>query len=247
MANQYTSLIERYYDSLLNAEETAKFNKLKESDVDFQAELALFEKAEMLLELDAIQALKENARRLDKASNHKTEADSSFRGMKIAASILLISVVGSLFYTQNTYSNESLYQDNYSAAGDHISDLGNGKTALEAALEFYNKKKYTEATTAFEDIISVDATNQIAQFYLGQSLILDNKSDQGIKALLQVTGDYQPEARWYAALAQLKNNDESNCIATLKSILESDQDKTYVIKAKKLKAKLDSPLRRFVF
>lgn len=246
MANQYTSLIESYYDGLLTAEETAQFNELKQSDVDFQAELALFEKAEMLLELDALQALKENARRLDTASKNKIETTSSFRGMKIAASILLLAVVGGLFYTQNTYSNESLYQDNYTVAGDHISDLGDGKSDIESALEFYNQKEYTKAEAAFSKITTTDTDNQIARYYLGQSQLLNNKPEQGTATLLQVTGDYQPEARWYAALAQLKSEDTKSCKNTLDSIVKANQDQTFVNKAKKLKAKLDSPLRRFV-
>jgi hypothetical protein len=243
---KYTLLIERYFDGLLTAEEHTQFDQLKATDSDFQTEFAVFEKAQMILELDALRELKENARNLDKEVSIASKK-TSYNWMKLAASILLLAVVGSLFYTQNTYSNESLYQDNYAAAGDHISDLGSGKTALESAMQFYNLKKYPEAIGAFEEILSTESENQAARFYLGQSQLLDNKSKTGIATLRQVTGDYRPEALWHVALAQLQLDKEKATIATLSSIIESNEDQTFVKKAKKLKAKLESPLRKFVF
>ena len=243
---KYTELIERYFDGLLTAEEQSQFGKLKSTDSEFQEEFAVFEKAQMILELDALRELKENARKLDKEISIVPKKNST-NWMKIAASILLIAVVGTVFFAQNSYSNEGLYEMAYTPVGDHISDLGSGKTDLESAMQLYNKKEYKKAIEAFSAIENVEPKNQVAKFYLGQSLLLDGQSMQGIYTLLEVSGDYQPEALWYAALGQLKENNTENCISILNQIIEEDQDATFVRKAIKLKSKLESSLRKLVF
>lgn len=243
---KYTELIERYFDGLLTTEEQSRFEELQATDSEFQAEFAVFEKAQMILELDALRELKENARKLDKEISIVPKKNST-NWMKIAASILLLAVVGATFYAQNSYSNEGLYEMAYTPAGDHISDLGGGKTALESAMQFYNKKEYKDAIDAFAAIESAEPQNQVAKFYLGQSLLFDGQNTQGINTLLEVSGDYQPEARWYASLAQLQGDDENGCLETLNQIIEADQDATFVNKASKLKAKLNSQLRKLVF
>jgi len=171
---------------------------------------------------------------------------ASFNWMKIAASIMLIAVVGSVFLAQNSYSNQSLYEYAYTPVGDHISDLGDGKSFMDKAMEFYNKKEYKQAIDAFAAIENAEPKNQVAKFYLGQSLLLDGQSKQGTNTLLEVSGDYQPEAHWYAALAQLKADNTEDCIKTLNEIITTNKDATFVNKAKKLKVKLGSPLRKLL-
>ena len=45
METKYTALIERYFDNELSPEEIAQVVKLNETEVDFQKEFELFEKA----------------------------------------------------------------------------------------------------------------------------------------------------------------------------------------------------------
>ena len=245
MDSKYTELIERYFDGIATAAEKQEVEKLKENDKDFQEEYQLFESAHFIVELDTLQKLKENARKLDQEiGTQKPKSNASW--MKIAASILLIAVVGSLFYAQQ-YSNENLYNDNYAVAKDYVSDLGSENNELSHALRLYNKKNYSEAMNVFAAIESKEPLNQEAKFYLGQCLLQLDKTTQAIKTLSEVSGDYRAEALWYSALAYLKTEDEENCLKQLDLIVENEKDQAFVLKATELKNKLSNPIRKFVF
>lgn len=245
METQYTTLIERYFDEQLSQTEIAEYNQLLESNEDFQKEVELFEKAHQVVRLKHISDMKERVRNIRQA---QTEASTSggLGLMKIAASILLIAAVSIGFYAQQ-FETGKLYQEAYSPAGDYITNMDAEMTPLEKAMEFYNKGDFETAIDAFATIEGKDPRNQEAKFYLGQSLLQAGQNEQAIETLLEVSGDYHPEALWYAALTQLKTGKEADALETLNHIIDENEDEAFVLKARGLKSKLESPLRKLVF
>ena len=247
METKYTPLIERYFDEELTSEEISEVQRLNETDVDFQKEFQLFEKANKAIKLLTIKDLKEEIKEIRqeiKASNQPKQ--SSFGFMKIAASIMLIAMAGIGFYSQN-FSNQNLYEESYTPVGDYITNMDDDMTEMEKAIELFNKEDFNGALEAFAAIERAEPLNQEAKFYFGQSLLNTDKNEQAITALSEVTGDYRAEALWYAALTQLKINKEFNAKSTLNKIVSEKTDSAFVIKAEKLKSKLNSPLRKLVF
>lgn len=245
METQYTTLIERYFDEQLTPSEIAEYNQLLETNEDFQKEVELFEKAHHVIKLKHISDIKDRVQSIRKGQQIQSRS-SNFSGLKIAASILLIAVVSIGFYAQQ-YDTDKLYRDAYTPAGDYITNMDAEMSPLEQAMELYNKEEFETAIDAFATIEGKDPQNQVAKFYLGQSLLQAGQNEQAIETLLEVSGDYHPEALWYAALTQLKIGYEADALETLDHIIDENEDEAFVLKAKDLKSKLTSPLRKFVF
>ena len=242
MDTQYTPLIERFFDGELSPTEVKQYEELLETNEEFQKEVDLFEKAIKLLRLKNISDLKDSVQRIDASRSKST---STVGWMKIAASIMLLAVVGMGFYSQK-FSNDNLYKDAYSPANDYITNMDADLTSIEKALELYNTKQYPEAVGAFTTIELSEPQNQIAKFYLGQSLLQMDQMEQAIKTLDKVSGDYWSEAKWYVALALLKQGKEAEAKKILLDIMDADEDEAFVLKAERLQNKINSPLRKFV-
>ncbi|PCJ65177.1 MAG: hypothetical protein COA58_09950 [Bacteroidetes bacterium] len=243
METKYTDLIERHFNDLLNQDEVKRVKELLANDKSFQKEYELFKSAQFVVELNTLRQLKENARKLDiENTAHRPKTN----WILMAASVLLIAIVGTLFFSQNNYSNENLFNKAYFPADDYISDLGSDETRLGAAMRLYNTKQYPEAVGAFTTIELSEPQNQIAKFYLGQSLLQMDQMEQAIKTLDKVSGDYWSEAKWYVALALLKQGKEAEAKKILLDIMDADEDEAFVLKAERLQNKMNSPLRKFV-
>jgi TolA-binding protein len=245
MKTKYTALIERYFDNELSPEEIAQVAKLNETEVDFQKEFELFEKANEAIKLLTLSDLKEDIKVLREKQTENTPRFRSLSWIKVAASILLLAVVGVGFYAQQ-FSNESIYDSSYVPADDYITNMDAEMSAMEKALELYNKKDFSAAIDAFAEIKNTNPENQVAKFYLGQSLLQAGQDEQAIKTLSQVSGDYHPEALWYVALAQLKMDNEAAALQSLERIISENKDEAFVIKAERLKRKLNSSFRKLV-
>jgi TolA-binding protein len=237
METSYTTFIERYYNGKLSPDELIQFNKLKSENEDFIKELELFESAQFIVELSALQELKEKVKSLDKA-NQPTHSLKSQRILGVAASIILLMIASVLFYAQ-TFSNKSLYSKSFTPASDYISELGSDNSELELALSIYNKGKYQEALRKFNTIKTDES-----QFYAGQCNLQLKNFTEAVNKFNSVQGIYTTEAQWYLALTHLKLNKEQQAILVLDQIIKSNQDPLFVKKSKKLKSKLKHPLRR---
>jgi predicted Zn-dependent protease len=247
METKYTLLIERHFDGELSTEETSEVQRLNETDAEFQKEFQLFEKANRAIKLLTIKDLKEEIKAIHQSEKFSNEPKkSSFGFMKIAASIMLIAMVGIGFYSQN-YSNQNLYEENYAPVDDYITNMDPLMTEMEKAMELFNKQDYNGALEAFASIERAEPLNQEAKFYFGQSLLNIGENDQAITTLSEVTGSYRAEALWYAALTQLKTSKEEDAKATLNKITSEKTDTAFVLKAERLLNKLNSPLRKLVF
>jgi len=245
METKYTSLIERYFDQLLSPEEVDKVEQLKKTDSDFLQEFELFEKAHQALKLSTIIDLKAEIKGIHQKmdSSKRVGKIVKLRWVGIAASILLL--VGFGFYAQD-FSNQSLYSEAFTPVGDYITNMDNDLSELEKAMELFNKQQFDSSGQLFSKIYATTG-NQVALFYEGHAHYQVGRLEQAIKILNKVSNNYKPEAQWYIALAHLKMGDDANAIETLNVIINNNQDEAFVLKAKKLKRKLTSPIRKLVF
>lgn len=244
METQYTTFIERYFDEDLTSVELIQYQELLETNLDFQKEVELFEKALKAIRLKHISDLKDRVQSIRNKKINSSKS-SNFGWMRIAASVMLLAVVGLGFYAQQ-YKASKLYEEAYTPAGDYITNMDADMSTMEKAMELYNKEKFTAAIDAFAEIENTNPENQVAKFYLGQSLLQAGQDEQAIKTLSELSGDYQPEALWYVALIQLKIGTETSALESLERIISENEDEAFVIKAERLKRKLNSPFRKLV-
>lgn len=245
METKYTTLIERYFDQLLSPEEIAEIEQLKKTDSDFLQEFELFKKTYQAVELSTVINLKAEIKGIHQKMDSPTKSAKivQLRWIGIAASILLLAGFG--FYAQQ-FSNQNLYSEAFTPVGDYVTNMDNDLSALEKAMEMFNKQQFDSASQLFHKIYATTGS-QVALFYEGHTYYQTGRLQHAIKILNKVSNNYKPEAQWYVSLAYLKMEDNTNTIKTLNAIINDNQDEAFVIKAKKLKGQLTSPLRKLVF
>lgn len=244
MDTKYTTLIERYFDQQLSPEEKVEVEQLRATDLDFQEEFELFEKANQAVQLATAINLKEEIKDIhDSMEATSATPIFTFRRIGIAASVLLI--VGFGVYAQQ-YSNQNLYDEAYAPVGDYVTNMDNEISQLEKAMELFDQQQYDNAQRAFNQIYTTTG-DQIALFYAGHCHYQAGKFEEAISALSKIDNNYQAEAQWYIALAYLKLEKLDNTNNVLQSIIDNKQDEAFVLKAKRLKEQLASPLRILAF
>jgi tetratricopeptide (TPR) repeat protein len=198
----------------------------------------------MVLELNALSQLKDKARQIDQASSVVKQYNTGW--MKIAASIMLLAVIGISFYGQ-TYSSDNLYDTAYEPAQDYITNMDSDLSPIEQALSHYNKGEINIAMQELQTLTEAEPSNQEALFYLGQCQLRLGEFNLAINSFQQVNNNYHAEAQWYVALALIKTKKEDEAIKTLGGIISAQEDEAFVLKAKELKGKLESPFRKLTF
>lgn len=239
MDSEYTALIERYFDNLLLPNEEKLVADLLANNSDFKLEFQLFEKANKAVELQALSELKNTIKKMDSRKEVR-----SFTFLKIAASILLIAVIGSFFYAQTQLTNSKIFLTSYELAPDYITNMGDNQDVLSIAMKYYNTQNFDSAIKAFLPLAS---NNEEAAFYLGQCYLKTTNTQKAISTFSSITGKYKTEAEWYTALAQLSAGNEKGARGTLNQIIKTNQDEAFVLKAKHVLKKLDNPLRQLLF
>ncbi len=245
MDTQYTTLIERYFDQLLSPEEELRFEQLKKTDPDFQAEFELFEKSHQALKLATIVHLKEEIKELHDNLPTSSNRPVIYRLGRLSIAASLLCIVGLTWYAQQ-FSNSNLYENAYTPVGDYITTMDNEFSDIEKAMKLFNDKNFDEATASFQRIFN-QTGEQVALFYTGQSLFQANKPEEAITVLNQVTTNYKAEAQWYIALAYLKLDKDIKAQKVLEKIISEQEDDAFVLKATKLKDQLSSPFRVIAF
>ena len=130
--------------------------------------------------------------------------------MAIAASVVLLAVVGYFTVLQGGADPAELYSEYYS---DYPApDAFRGDSSLveryEVAFEDYKSGKYQSAQEEFESILVVNPDDRMAIFYSGLSYQAAGSLEEAVSHLEQVAGgeynSYQQAARWYLGLNFVK-------------------------------------------
>jgi len=242
METEYTSLIERYFDNLLSPEEMTRVEQLRKTDLNFQEEFELFEKAHQAIKFSTIIDLKAEIKGIHQGMNDSSKEAKTInlRWIAVAASILIIVSVG--LYAQQ-FSNQNLYSEAYTPVSDYITNMDGDLSEMEKAMKFLDQKQFDSASYLFNNIYATTG-EQSALFYAGHSHFQAGRIEKAIESWNKVSNNYQAETQWYVALAYLKLGNTENSLKTLTAIITKKEDEVFVRRAEKLKEKLSSPFRK---
>ena len=244
MKENYRDLIERYFDDQLSEEERGEVERLRTSNVDFQQEFELFEKANKAVKISTLLDLKADVKSIHQEMKAPKQGKSiNLKWWSLAAGIALL--VGLWSYAQQ-FSNANIYADAYTPVEDYVTNMDQTVSEMERAMELLDHKDYDKAISAFEKLYS-STGNLTALFYEGHCYYEVGEYTKAIDHWNKVTNEYQPEAQWYTALVYLKLDDVERAKASLNQIVEAAADEKFVLKAKELNSKLSSPFRVLVF
>ncbi len=145
-----------------------------------------------------------------KIENHKKgRLPRAFLYSAVAALLLLAATA--IFNISRPSNAEQLFKEYFEVYPDvtlHKRGLENSSKLTEA-MNFYNKKRYKNASRIFSDIMQ-SSNNETAIFYNGISLIVLNRIDNALAELSKISNDsknkFYYEANWYVALSLIYLN-----------------------------------------
>jgi TolA-binding protein len=144
----------------------------------------------------------------------------------VAASIILLAVVGGFFLLNNRGMDGpeayNAYFTLYDAPANFRGDSGAIGPQYAAAFDAYNRKDWRGAVDGFQQILAADSTQVTAKFYQAIAQLANGDTDAAIQQFKELATGQHPfttQSKWYWALGLLQKGDE----ATAEGILEELQ------------------------
>lgn len=229
-------LIEQYLAGKLEGEALASFEARLASDPKLRSTLALVGEVDAVLDDRDTMAFSQTVAEADKAyfvstDGHREETAHAIRQkravrrfpvwMAVAASVILLAVVGYFTLSGGSRTPSEIFDEHFSSYEVPGTFRGGVDTAKGAdslkmaqygqAFDVYTAGAFKEAIPLLEEIKASYPEERMASFYLGLSHLELGQAKEAIPSLEKAgRGSYTPfgrQARWYLGLAYLKNGD----------------------------------------
>lgn len=268
-------LIEKYLRKELNEVEFLKFKERMDQDIDFAKEVKFHQDLTDFLAFKDVLGQVEKQKEeegffreviLAENQNKKTksaEIDAqprlfSNKVLFIAASILIILTLCSLFYANKNYSDANLFAVNLTDFDTSQATKGNivKEDVFKVGFDLLDEKNYEKAIGFFNGFDENHKIYLQAQFFLGiaqqgagktkasvetlESLLKTNPSTKRIRII-----SLKQKAEWILAKFLLENEDERGKILLVK--IKNNENHQFKDEAEYLFEQLNSRWRYFVF
>jgi hypothetical protein len=239
-----THLIDQYLTERLTKHEEQLF-KARKKDASFQKELERHREISDTIRLKARKNLKSQLQNFDKKLQVDTKvipmsakkSKVNFRPWLIAASIALAILAVWWIFPTSTPDYYANYFEPYPNVIAPIQKSEQQTTIEQQAFQAYELKEYDKASTLFQQLESSD-TNR---FYEAMIALETEKYTTAVDYLENIIKNpdarFQQTARWYLALAYLKNEQTDKAKILLNEISHSEKH-PFQEKAIKLQAEL---------
>ena len=144
--------------------------------------------------------------------------------LKIAAVILIIVLPSWWYYHQST-QNDRLFAEHFSPYENVITVRGDLGSEFSAAITSYSSREYEASIKRFEEILQQKPDHVPALFYAGNAYLASGVSDKAIdrfQEVIKLDGKFVFQAKWYLALANLKQGNTEKAQLILEDIKASD-------------------------
>lgn len=220
-------LLHKYFLDKLSTEESERFYALLETDSAFKAQFEFEKSVRRVIRAEERTALKAKLQGLEQDIQQPVQRKWFYRtSWRIAASVVILIAVSLYYYTSNvTADMERLYTLNYEKYPNTVYSITRGDNQDDStekmAFVAYETSDYAGAIALFTQLREEKQAGYI-DFYLAQSYLGEGQLENAIaffKRISAHTADFAEEARWYLALAYLKNEDKERAVQQLKAIV----------------------------
>ncbi|MDN5216776.1 tetratricopeptide repeat protein [Fulvivirgaceae bacterium BMA12] len=252
MAQEYSfEEIEKYLSGDMEAGEKQHFEKLLSTDTGFARQVKEHRQTHELVDLYARANIKNRVKSIhDKVKAEQKAATGGFSVMKIAASLALLAVVGSLyFYTSYNYNTQHLASNAFEPYPNRFRTMGDSQEDTFArGLKAYDLQDYKEAITQFSQVTADNEKYLDARFYLGVTYLSAGAYAEAVSPLRLVIEEnslYESSAKWYLSLTLLQLDKEEEAKKILQEIVQEGDVKSQP--ARELLEDLNSGFRKLPF
>lgn len=231
--NPESERISRYLLQKMTPEEAASFDRQLTVDQELKEEVDF-----RRLVMESVQSLGNDQLRESIKTSIKNFPDeqplpkrAKFRFLKsrvltMVASLLLLLALGGLWYANQTYSNATLFADNFELPIPDFTrgDNSNQPDLFEKVMNAYSANDYNAAIALLASVPPSPEYNK-AQFHLGHLYLKTKQSENAISVFqgLIERGDvrYDEEGEWLLVLAHLQHDQPEKGREYLDHILQN--------------------------
>ncbi|MGC3945644.1 MAG: tetratricopeptide repeat protein [Chryseolinea sp.] len=237
-------LIEKYFDEELSDYETESFERRMKTDDGFRS---LVEQEKYIIGAIRMQGLKddlEHIKRIEKDLKDPvaTIGVTGNRKWYLLAAAVIALIIVARFALTSTVTTEDLYEDHFRPYPNVFQPAVRGQSQADErseAFKAYDKSDYAKAATLFSSILE-RGNDPESLLLLGNCNLVLGNTDAAISnftELSKTSKELSMQARWFLALAYLRNGDKTDATPLLKEIAATDA--SYAAKAKDILKELE--------
>lgn len=199
-----------YIQGRLSDADRSVFETQMENDPSFASEVEEYKNMKTAIKSSERNELKSRFQELERNRTRK----SWYGKFAIAASVIILFGVGSLFFLKGT-SGKELYADNFEIYPNVIAPITRSNEPTRKEYQYfvaYEKGEYSLAIAGFQEQLKVD-DNQDIRFYLGMALLNKGEKTKSLRELGKIKKEkttFYPQALWYSALIYIEKEDFVN-------------------------------------
>ena len=232
-------LIEAYLRGSLDEQALAAFQKRRQDDADFDREVIDYSQIingiRTTQERDFMSKLRHWEGEIENRKETKVVPLRTI--FSIAASVVLVSLVGVYLFRNGQRDHEQLFQEYFQPYENVISERSGKNDNLQRGMELYDQKKYDEAIVELKLAAIEDPDNSSVRCYLGIAYLAAGRAQEA-KTMFEsiVHGDrslIKEVAEWNLAMTYLKLDNEAAAKKILEEIIQQ-KDHLYLEQAGEL-------------
>lgn len=155
----------------------------------------------------------------------KTAKVFTLNRLMAAAAAILLLVVATFVWQQNTVETKDYFADNFVPYRNVLYPIDRSGTitnAKQKAFVAYEQKDFNQALEGFERSLK-DSLDYNVLFFKGNTLLALDNTEEGIKTLAQIPQHerFYEQTQWYIAIAHLKKGDYVLAKSYLETVAKS--------------------------
>jgi len=215
------ALIEKYILGTLTSEERVQVEEWIKTDPSFKEELEFQSNLKPVIEKEEDAAFKTALKEFE--SGHQTSSKRPIFRWLVAASFMILVVVGSLLYTKST--SNTLFAENFQPYANVIQPVVRGNDVNDTkakAFLAYENEEFKLAESHFTTLLNSTSDSYVL-FYLANTKLALEKANEAIPLLnsyLSTGENLGSQAQWYLALAHLHQGEKMQAKLELQKIVK---------------------------
>jgi len=235
MKNEHIDLLDAYFAGTLDEQGQEEFDKRLNIDPAFKELYSEYNDLHMGIDYSTLKITKKDLQQLEASLpevDHQPSNDrpiiSMFKGhyWQVAAAVLVLAVSAVAVVNYQQSKPGALYTKNFEPYANEFVNAERGKVPTNELLlqgfQAYDREDYPSAIANFNIVLEEDKENLMVLFYLGNAQMANHENQAAIatfkKFLDTSTGDFTTEAKWYLALAHMKEGHMEEAIHLLREI-----------------------------
>ena len=232
MSQQYSQqIIEAYLKGKLSGSGLSAFEADLKKDPELQKEVLLQKAAYIAIQKHGEAEIRERVHHWDRPAPPAIKRRHWLR-MLIGVALLIPCLLLYQYFFNRDPLNERLFEEYYAPySNDSIASHSHpDMEEWQPAIKAYQNEDYTEATLHFENFMQKHPDDPMAIFYtglsyLGQKPPIFTEAEYNLGQLVDRNNRYTEAAKWYLALAYLKENRIVRTKKLLQEMIQSDSYK----------------------